>query len=471
MISRETHWLLERIGQSGDRDAILYGEDRLSYRRLHARIKEWFDLLDKNGVRPGSVVGIRSECSVDACVLFLALVFNGSIAVPLCSGREDPTWYFQTARADHAVAVGNTGEWSWSQLRSDESPPLLRALQQRGDGGLVVFSSGTTGVPKAGLFDFETLIKRYREPRRGHRTLFFLKLDHLGGIHTMLHTLANGGTAIITEDRRPEPVCVAIERHQVELLPTTPTFLRMLAMSGVHRRHDLGSLKLITYGTEPMPASTLRALTTLFPNVRFKQTYGLSELGVLPTRSPASNSLWLQIGGIGCETRVVDNVLWIRSETAMLGYLNAPSPFDKGGWYNTEDAVEVDGACLRILGRSSELINIGGQKVYPAEVENVLLDLDNVREATVWGRPNPVTGQVVAARLSLARPEDHETLERRIHRFCRGRLEAYKIPLYIEITDGDHHGERFKKIRPTAPTGNFKSDARKRGQQRCTASS
>jgi acyl-coenzyme A synthetase/AMP-(fatty) acid ligase len=103
MISRETHWLLERIGQSGDHDAILYGEDRLGYRRLHARIKEWFDLLDKNGVRPGSVVGIRSECSVDACVLLLALVFNGSIAVPLCSGREDPTWYFQTARADHAV--------------------------------------------------------------------------------------------------------------------------------------------------------------------------------------------------------------------------------------------------------------------------------------------------------------------------------------------------------------------------------
>jgi long-chain acyl-CoA synthetase len=471
MISRETHWLLGRIGQPGDRDAILYGEERLSYARLHARITEWFAVLDKNGVRPGSVVGIRSESSVDACALLLSLVFNGSVAVPLTSGREDPTWYFQTARAAHAITAGNAGEWSWSQLRPDEPPPLLRALQQRGDGGLVVFSSGTTGVPKAGLFDFETLIKRYREPRRGHRTLLFLKLDHLGGIHTMLHTLANGGTVIITEDRRPEPVCVAIERHRVELLPTTPTFLRMLAMSGVHQCYDLGSLKLITYGTEPMPASTLRALTTLFPNVRFKQTYGLSELGVLPTRSPDSNSLWLQIGGRGCETRVVDNVLWIRSETAMLGYLNASNPFDEGGWYNTEDAVDVDGSCLRILGRLSELINVGGQKVYPAEVENVLLDLDNICEATVWGRPNAVTGQVVAARLTLARPEDHETLERRVHRFCRGRLEPYKIPLHIEIIDGDHHGKRFKKIRPTAPTGLFKSGARNPGQQRCTASS
>jgi long-chain acyl-CoA synthetase len=191
----------------------------------------------------------------------------------------------------------------------------------------------------------------------------------------------------------------------------------------------------------------------------------------LPTRSPASNSLWLEIGGVGCETRVVDNILWIRSETAMLGYLNAPSPFDEAGWYNTEDAVEVDGAYLRILGRSSDVINVGGQKVHPAEVENALLDLDNICEATVWGRPNAVTGQVVAARLTLARPEDHETLERRIHRLCRGRLEAYKIPLHIEIIDGDHHGERFKKIRPTEPAGSLTSDARNLARQQCTASS
>jgi len=133
---------------------------------------------------------------------------------------------------------------------------------------------------------------------------------------------------------------------------------------------------------------------------------------------------------------------------AMLGYLNAPSPFDKDGWYNTEDAVEVEGAYLRILGRKSDLINVGGQKVYPAEVENVLLEIDNVCEATVWGHCSPVTGQVVAARLTLARPEDQAALERRIHRFCRGRLAPYKVPLYIEIAGGDQQGIRFKKIRP-----------------------
>ena len=100
------------------------------------------------------------------------------------------------------------------------------------------------------------------------------------------------------------------------------------------------------------------------------------------------------------------DALWLRSQTAMLGYLNAPSPFDEDGWYNTHDVVEVDGPYVRILGRTTELINVGGQKVYPSEVESALLELHNVSDVTVWGEANPVTGQVVAARVSLAQPED-----------------------------------------------------------------
>jgi acyl-CoA synthetase (AMP-forming)/AMP-acid ligase II len=323
-------------------------------------------------------------------------------------------------------------------------------LRDRANGGLVVFTSGSSGTPKAALFDVDTLLKRYREPARGYRSLVFLQLDHLGGIHTLLHTLAHGGTAILSVDRRPESVCQTVERYRVELLPTTPTFLRMLVMSGLHERYDLSSLRLITYGTEPMPASTLAALTPLFPRVRFKQTYGLSELGVLPTRSRTSDSLWLEIGGVGCEARVVHDVLWIRSETAMLGYLNAPSPFAEDGWYNTGDLVQVDGPYVRILGRSSEMINVGGEKVHPVEVESVLLEMDDVSDATVWAHPSPVTGHVVAARVTPRRRDDDATLEQRVYRHCQGRLAPWKIPAFIEIVEGEHYGARFKKLRARA---------------------
>jgi acyl-CoA synthetase (AMP-forming)/AMP-acid ligase II len=199
-----------------------------------------------------------------------------------------------------------------------------------------------------------------------------------------------------------------------------------------------------------MPSSTLAAVSESLPWVRLKQTYGLSELGILPTFSRDSGSLWLKLGRAGFEHRIVDGVLWIRSGTAMLGYLNAPSPFDADGWFNTQDLVEVDGDFIRILGRKSELINVAGEKVHPAEVEDVLLQLDNVGDATVSAKANPVTGQVVAAKVTLMRPEDPEAFKRRLRAFCRDRLDRYKTPALIEIVAEAHHGERFKKSRSAA---------------------
>ncbi len=131
----------------------------------------------------------------------------------------------------------------------------------------------------------------------------------------------------------------------------------------------------------------------------------------------------------------------------MLGYLNAPSPFDEEGWFNTQDVVEAEGDYVRIIGRKSELINVGGEKVHPTEIENVLLQLDNVKDAIVFARPNAITGQVVGARIAPVRSEDQEALKQRLRAFCMTRLERFKVPAVIEIMDADQHGARFKKVR------------------------
>lgn len=441
------HWLHDRLSAFASRDAVLYRDHSTTYEQLAGRCEEWFRVLARAGLVPGSVVAIRGEFSPGTCALFLAVLSQRGVVATLPPG-EEASQYLDHAHAEALFDFAAPDAWALHPRTPAAPPPILTRLRERGAPGLIVFSSGTTGHSKAALFDLDTLVARYRSPRPARRTLVFLLLDHLGGIHTMLHTLAHGGTMVVPDRRRPDTVARAIERHRVEILPTTPTFLRMLVVSDATSRYDLSSLRLITYGTEPMPMSTLAALGQSFPGVRLKQTYGLTELGVLPTRSRGSDSPWIELGGIGCEARVVDDVLWLRSETPMLGYLNAPSPFDADGWYNTHDLVQVDGPYIRILGRATELINVGGEKVYPSEVESLLLQMDNIRDATVWGERNPVTGQVVAARVSLARPEDPESLERRIHRFCRGRLAAHKIPVVVEIVEHDHHGPRFKKVRP-----------------------
>jgi acyl-CoA synthetase (AMP-forming)/AMP-acid ligase II len=242
-------------------------------------------------------------------------------------------------------------------------------------------------------------------------------------------------------------VCRAIAQHRVQLLPTSPTFLNLLLVSEAWKSYDLSSLETVTYGTEVMPESTLRRIREAMPHVNLLQTYGLSEVGILRSKSRSSDSLWVKVGGEGFETRVVDGMLEIKAQSAMLGYLNAPSPFTSDGWFMTGDAVEVDGEWLKILGRKSELINVGGEKVYPAEVESVLQAMDGVEDVAVTGIPNPITGQAVFARVKLVAPETLADFRTRMHAFCRSKLERYKIPQKVELVEGSLHGERFKKMR------------------------
>jgi long-chain acyl-CoA synthetase len=131
----------------------------------------------------------------------------------------------------------------------------------------------------------------------------------------------------------------------------------------------------------------------------------------------------------------------------MIGYLNAAALFDADGWLNTQDAVEVDGEYLRILGRATDLINVGGQKVYPAEVENYLLQLDGVQDVAVFAKPHPMMGHVVGARFTLTAPEPLVEFKRRMNAFCRGKLAKYQIPLMVELTCAEQFGVRFKKLR------------------------
>jgi acyl-CoA synthetase (AMP-forming)/AMP-acid ligase II len=132
----------------------------------------------------------------------------------------------------------------------------------------------------------------------------------------------------------------------------------------------------------------------------------------------------------------------------MVGYLNAPSPFDGEGWMCTGDQVEMKDGFIRFLGRKSELINVGGKKVYPIEVENILMEAVNVNSATVIGKIDPIMGQVVHAYISLVEPEEPAAVTERLRSYCNQRLAQYKVPLRFKIVnEAEHHNNRFKKIR------------------------
>ena len=324
---------------------------------------------------------------------------------------------------------------------------MLAQFKARDSPGLILFSSGSTGKPKAILHDFARVADKFRVARTPTVAIPFLMIDHFGGINTILAITASLGTVVTVSDRSPTNICRAIAEYRVQLLPATPSFLTMLVASGLAREFDLSSLTRITYGTEVMPQSTLDRMAAAFPGVELQQTYGLSEVGVLRSQSRGDGSLWVRIGGSGFATKIIDDILWIKSDYAMVGYLNAPSEFDADGWFNTQDRVEVDGEWFRILGRVTDLINVGGQKVYPAEVEDAILELDGVDDVAVYGEAHALLGQIVVAKIATRSGEELSALKARVRAGCRAKLAAFKVPAKVLLADGPLYTARQKKSR------------------------
>jgi len=368
-------------------DAIVWNGRAIRYAEIGERLSHWTAELQTTGIAPGSVVALEGDFSPNSIALFLALVERACIVVPQSNvSRKGRVRKDEIAQIEHFCEIDAADNVAFRVADRTAEGPLYAVLRSRNHPGLVLFSSGTSGEPKAAVHDFVPLLEKFHTRRTALRTLNFLLFDHWGGLNTLLHTLSNGGTVVTVRDRSPESVCSLIEQHKVHLLPATPTFLNLLLVSGAHRHHDLGSLKVISYGAEPMPQATLDRLRAAFPDVQLLQTYGLIEVGVLRSKSRENGSLWVKVGGEGYQTRIVDGMLQIKTTSTILGYINAPSPITADGWFMTGDAVEQDGEYLRILGRKSEIINVGGEKVYPSEVESVIQEMDNVLEATVYGK-------------------------------------------------------------------------------------
>jgi long-chain acyl-CoA synthetase len=441
-------FLLDRFRARRADAAIVWRDASVSYNGLLDAVGRWQERLEQGEVEPGAVVSLEADFSPNAVALLLALIERECVVVPLTTSVQAQKPEFRAiAQVEVIISVGADDDVRIERTATRATHDVHRELRRRRHPGLVLFSSGSTGKSKAAVHDLDAILDKFKTPRQALRTLVFLLFDHIGGVNTLFYTLSNGGCVITADERSPERVCRAIERHRVQLLPTSPTFINLLLLSEAYKRHDLSSLELVTYGTEVMPESTLLRLHHLFPQLKLQQTYGLSELGILRSKSRSSDSLWVKIGGEGFETRVVNGMLEIKARSAMLGYLNHASPFTSDGWFQTGDVVDVDGEYVRIHGRASEIINVGGEKVYPAEVESVLQLMPGVEDVAVSGEPNAITGQLVKARVKLGTDETLPEFRQRLRRFCGDKLPSYKIPQRVVLTSDGLHGDRFKKMR------------------------
>ncbi|MCT4631825.1 MAG: fatty acid--CoA ligase family protein [Firmicutes bacterium] len=440
-------FMLKVFEENKDKVAVVYREEEYNYGWLLEKYYYWKEELSNNNIEENSVVAVKSDFNPDSIALLLAVIENGNIFVPISPAVKSPEYYIEVGEVEYVIdLMGDKIEYIKTGLNVDHE--LLKELKEnRKSPGLILFSSGTTGKPKGALHDMVPLLNKFKVKRHTLVTITFLLFDHIGGFNTLMYILSNGGTIVAIEDRNPEEVCRMIEKYQVELLPTSPTFINMILFSKAYEKYSLDSLKIVSYGTEPMPQTTLNAFHNIFKNIRLKQTYGLSEIGIMRSKSESSDSLWVKVGGEDYETKIVDGKFLIKAKTAMMGYLNAPSPFDKDGWFHTGDRVEQKGEYIRFLGRDSEIINVGGEKVYPIEVESVILEMESALDAAVHGEDHPMMGKVVVANIRVSEEDNNKDFIKEVKKHCRARLEKFKIPVKITLTTENLNNARFKRMR------------------------
>lgn len=440
-------FLVDRFRSYRDADAVIWRDRTFSYGDLCVAIDRASEQLQRNDIRPGSVVSLEADFSPASIAMLLALFARECVVVPLTVALEGSKPALRRIAEVETIIEITAADTSVQPTGVAAKHAIIGILRQRHHPGLVIFSSGSTGTSKAALHDLVPLLDQFRRPGLPVRAISFLLFDHIGGINTLFSILGNGGCLVLVDERSPERVCDAIARHHVELLPVTPTFLNLLLVSEAYRHWDLASLTIVSYGTEVMPAATLRRLQDALPHVKPVQKYGSSELGILQSKTRPGDGLWLKIGDERCRTRVVNGMLEVRTPTAMMGYLNAVDPFTPDGWFPTGDAVELDGEYMRVLGRRSEMINIGGEKVHPAEIESVLQEMDGVVDVVVVAEPHLISGQIAKARVRLSTTETLEQFRTRMRSFCRDRLPRFKIPQKVELATNNLHAARFKKLR------------------------
>ncbi|RTJ58428.1 long-chain fatty acid--CoA ligase [Campylobacter jejuni] len=421
-------------------------EKKYNYKQFYEDIIKCKDELK---IPQSTVVALLSDYSYDFFCYFFALALNKCIIAPLLVKNLD------FSLSDFGVEVVlNTSSKQLEKYNDIKNFTLLERLKIQSKGGLILFSSGSTGKPKAVVHDMENFLYKYLNKKKNLSKVAALFLpDHVAGVDVFLSSFSCGSCLVIPKTRNPKDVLETLEKHKVEILPSSATMLRLLMLSDLNM-YNLNSLKIVIYGSETMDLNLLCSLKELLPHVVFKQSFGTSETNAVSIINHKDEHFKKYFKIVDCDYKIINNELYLKSKTQSLGYLNADnSVFDEEGYFATGDLVELykenEEEYIKIIGRSKELINVGGEKVVPQEVEGVILELDYIQDCLVYAKANAITGQSVCVKVVLKVNVEFTNLElkKQLRMYCKDKLANYKIPTQVEIVDRLELSQRFKKVR------------------------
>ena len=454
-----------------DKTAIIEEGREFSYKRLNEEANRVASSLVNLGVLPGDHVALCAPNSYQWIAFYFGILKMGGIAVSLSAalGKADLNSLMADARPkavltteeklvelddefrSHPEAIiGPAGTLSFEQFIDKGSSSFQAADLEPGRTGSILYTGGTTGVPKGVMLSHRSIIfsahniSHFERSFSEDRSMCFLPMNHVFGlIHIMGSMIYCGGSLVVQPSFDLERVLRDIEKYKATKFYGVPTiYVRLLNTPGI--RDKLSSLRYYFVSSSAMPAELVHEWKSL-TGLDIHEAYGMTETAALVTYNHYFRHV---IGSVGTPVSIVEaqvrdqkgnplpqgseGEICMRGPNIMSGYLNNPEEtktfFWEGGWLRSGDVgVFNEEGYLFVVDRLKDMVITGGENVYPREVEEILYTWPNVEECAVIGLPDPEYGERVTACIVL-KEKDKELDPKELKAFLKKALASYKVP-------------------------------------------
>ncbi|MBN1176916.1 MAG: long-chain-fatty-acid--CoA ligase [Dehalococcoidales bacterium] len=481
-----------------DKTAIVYEDKRYTFSQLNERVNRLANGLMKLGVKKGDRVSfIQVNCN--QCVeTYFAVAKMGAIYLPLNfrAKEKEFTYMLNTAEAttlivgDRYVPMMKSIQPEVKSLKnlisiekkyddmlyyediidSSSADEVFTEIDEK-DTTILMYTAGTTGFPKGVMLSHNSFSSYMLEnvspanPDSDESNILTVPLYHVAGIQAMMAAIYGGRTLVMERQFEPEEWMTLVETEKANRAMMVPTMLKQLLDHPNFKKHDLSSLRVITYGAAPMPLPVIRKALEEFPGVSFINAFGQTEtastitaLGpedhVLTGTEEEKEKKLARLASIGkpmadVEMKVVDDdgkklgpnevgEILAKGPRVMSGYWKdeekTAKTIDKDGWVHTGDVGYVDEEGYYFLsGRSSDMIIRAGENISPEEIENVIRENPKVEDVAVIGVPDETWGE--EPRAVVIPKKGEKPTEEEIMEWCRKGLASFKRPRSVVFVD------------------------------------
>lgn len=435
-----------------DQPALIDSDGMLSWRELHAKVSA---LSEQYAHLANQKCGVVLSASVDSLLQLISLSAAGAHVYLLAANTPE------TSLSDCATRFG----WTCSFPSGDNKQTVYDSVQSKSEAGssdaVTILTSGTTGEPKAVEHTWSSLSRPVRQIEGSAPRWLLTYRPHLyAGLQVILQCLMNRGTLVLPpSDGTADSIARLAADSEVAFASATPSYWRWLLTLADTDTLKRIPLQQITLGGEAVDQATLDALGRVFTGTRLVHIYATTELGrcfsVTDGKAGFPARFLDQVSADGVEMRIDDGELVVRSANAMSGYeqpdsaaadadteaescegkTQDASPLIRNAWFRTGDLISVENDRAYFVGRKTDMINVGGNKVYPLEVERVIRSVSGVADTRVYGELSSIIGELVKCDLVVAKGHAADAVEKAVREKTLAELTAFQRPRLIAIVD------------------------------------